>query len=187
MKGVTWLCALVFVLPALAQAPRPKAQPQPGPGLSSERLARIVPVMDQLVREGKFPGMSVTVAKDGKVAFQHESDFADVEKKEPLRKDAIYRVFSMTKPVTGVAVMILLEEGRFLLDDPVSRYLPCFKDLQVFDSETGSGMKLVKADREVTIRDLPRQTSGFSYGGPADSIGRMYQAKDLFDPNTSLE
>lgn len=187
MKGVTWLCALVFVLPALAQAPRPEVQPQPGPGLSSERLARIVPVMDQLVREGKFPGMSVTVAKDGKVAFQHESDFADVEKKEPLRKDAIYRVFSMTKPVTGVAVMILLEEGRFLLDDPVSRYLPCFKDLQVFDSETGSGMKLVKTDREVTIRDLLRQTSGFSYGGPADSIGRMYQAKDLFDPNTSLE
>jgi len=177
----------VFVLPALAQAPRRKVQPEPGPGLSSERLARIEPVMNQLVREGKFPGMSVTVAKDGKGAFQHESGFADVEKKEPLRKDAIYRVFSMTKPVTGVAVMMLLEEGRFLLDDPVSRYIPCFKSLQVFESDTGSGMKLVKAEREVTIRDLLRQTSGFSYGGPADSIGKMYQTKNLFDPNTSLD
>jgi CubicO group peptidase (beta-lactamase class C family) len=187
MKRVAWLCALLFVLPALAQAPRPKMQPQPVQGLSSERLARIAPVMNQLVREGKFPGMSVTVARNGKVAFEQEFGFADVEKKEPLRKDAIYRVFSMTKPVTGVAVMILLEEGRFLLDDPVSRYLPCFKDLQVFESETGSGMKLVKTDHEVTIRDLLRQTSGFSYGGSADSVGRMYQAKDLFDPNTNLE
>src|SRR5512139_198925 len=164
MKGVAWLCALLFAVPALAQALRPKAQPRSGPGLSSERLARIAPVMDQLVREGKFPGMSVTVARGGRIAFQQEFGFADVEKKEPLRNDAIYRVFSMTKPVTGVAVMILLEEGRFLLDDPVSRYIPCFKSLQVFESESESGMKLVKADREVTIRDLLRHTSGFGYG-----------------------
>jgi CubicO group peptidase (beta-lactamase class C family) len=187
MKRVAWLCALLFVVPVLAQAQRPKVQPQPGAGLSSERLARIVPVMNQLVQEGKFPGMSVTVARGGKIAFQQEFGFADLEKKEPLRKDAIYRVFSMTKPVTGVAVMILLEEGRFLLDDPVSKYIPCFKGLQVFDSETGSGMKLVKADREVTIRDLLRQTSGFSYGGPGDSVGKMYQAKNLFDSDTNLE
>jgi CubicO group peptidase (beta-lactamase class C family) len=177
----------VFVVPAFAQAPRPKAQPQSGPGLSSERLARIVPVMNQLVQEGKFPGMSVTVARDGKIAFQQEFGFADVEKKEPLKQDAIYRVFSMTKPVTGVAVMMLLEEGRFLLDDPVSKYIPCFKGLQVFDSETASGMKLVKPDREVTVRDLLRHTSGFSYGGPTDSVGKMYQAKNLFDRNTNLE
>jgi len=187
MKGVAWVCALVVVVPALAQAPRPKVQPQGVPGVSSERLARIVPVMNQMVREGKFPGMSVTVARDGRIAFQQEFGFADVEEKEPLKQDAIYRVFSMTKPVTGVAVMMLLEEGRFLVDDPVSRYISCFKNLQVFESESESGMKLVKTDREVTIRDLLRHTSGFSYGGPTDSVGKMYQAKNLLDRNTNLE
>jgi CubicO group peptidase (beta-lactamase class C family) len=186
MKHVASLCALAFVVPVFAQAPTAKV-PSRGSGLSPERLARIAPAMHQLLKEGKFPGMSVTVARDGRVAYQQEFGFADLEKRRPLTKDTIYRVFSMTKPVTGVAVMMLLEEARFLLDDPVSNYLPCFKDLQVFESETASGMKLVKAERQVTIRDLLRQTAGFTYGGSGDSVARLYQSKSLFDPATTLD
>lgn len=187
MKHLAWLCALVITIPVLAQAPRPKAPAPPVRGLSPERLARIAPVMNQFVSEGRFPGMAVVVARDGKVAFQQEFGYADVEKQTPLGRDAIHRIFSMTKPVTGVAVMILLEEGRFVLDDPVSKYIPCFKDLQVFDGEKDGTMALVPTAREVTIRDLLRQTSGLSYGNGTDAVGRMYQAKDLFDPATSLE
>jgi CubicO group peptidase (beta-lactamase class C family) len=187
MKRLAWLLALALVAPVLAQTPKPNVPLAAQSGISQERLARIAPAMNQLLKEGKFPGISVTVARNGRIAYQQEFGFADVEKKQPLKKDAIYRVFSMTKPVTGVAVMMLLEEGRFLLDDPVSKYLPCFKDLQVFDSETAGAMKLVKAEREVTIRDLLRQTSGFTYGGSADSIGKKYQAANLFDPATTLD
>ena len=96
------------------------------------------------------------------VAYQREFGFADLETKTPLKPDTIYRVYSMSKPITGVAVMMLLEEGRFVLDDPVSRFIPCYKDLQVFASETPSGISTVKADREMTIRDLLRHTSGLT-------------------------
>jgi CubicO group peptidase (beta-lactamase class C family) len=142
--------------------------------------------MNELIAQGKFPGISVTVARNGRIAYQQEFGYADIEKKQPLRKDTIYRIFSMTKPVTGVAVMILFEEGRFRLDDPVSMYLPGFKDMQVYEGASDGAPKLAKTTREVTIRDLLRQTSGLTYGG-ADALGRLYQAKALFDPSTTLE
>jgi CubicO group peptidase (beta-lactamase class C family) len=187
MKRLAALCALVLALPVLGQAQKPQAPPSPAPGISPERLARIGPAMEQLLEDGKFAGISVSVARKGKLAYQQEFGVADAEKKTPLKKDAIYRVYSMSKPITGVAVMMLLEEGRFRLDDPVSVYLPSFKGLKVLDGEDSSGLKLVDARREVTIRDLLRHTSGLTYGGPANAVSRLYQSKNLFDPNTTLE
>lgn len=187
MKRLAALCALLLALPLLGQAQRAGTGPAPVPGVSVDRLARIGPAMQALLDQGKFPGMSVTVARNGKVAFQSELGYADIETKAPLRKDSIYRIFSMTKPVTGVAVMILLEEGRFQLDDPVSAYLPAFKDLQVFESEGADGVQLTKAVRDVTIRDLLRMTSGLTYGSPTDPVGRMYNLAALFAPITTLE
>ncbi len=185
MKRAVVLAACLACLPAPAGAQGVK----PGVaalGFSTERLARIAPVMEQFVRDGKFPGISLTVARKGQVVYQQEFGYADVEKKVPLAKDAIYRIFSMTKPITGVAVMILYEEGRFALDDPVSKFVPCFKDLQVAEAETAEGLTLVKAEREVTIRDLLRQTSGFSYGGASSAVGRLYQSAGLMDPQSTL-
>lgn len=192
MKRTAWICALILLvsLPGHAQkaggAKRPVPPAPTVEGFSIERLARVAPAMNELIRQGRFPGMSVTVARNGRIAYQQEFGFADVEKKTPLKKDTIYRVFSMTKPVTGVAVMILFEEGRFVLDDPVSKYLPAFKQMQVFESESAGAVKLAKATREVTIRDLLRQTSGLTYGGSGDPVARLYQQKALLDPNTTL-
>jgi CubicO group peptidase (beta-lactamase class C family) len=187
MKHLVWVFVCALALPVFAQAPRPQSRPAAVvPGLSTERLDRIVPVMERFIRDNRFPGISVTVARGGRVAYRREFGYADVEKKAPLRADTIYRVFSMSKPVTGVAVMILLEEGRFVLDDPVSKYLPAFKDLQVFESESGGVLKTTKAEREVTIRDLLRHTSGLGYGGSADTVARMYQAKNVMDPGGTL-
>ncbi len=188
MKRAALLCAVVLALPALTPAQKPQADRRADVGLSAERLARIAPAMNRLLEEGKFGGISVTVARRGTVAYQQEFGYADLASKVPLRKDAIYRVFSMSKPVTGVAVMILLEEGRFRLDDPVSAYLPSFKGLRVLDPADATGAKTVEASREVTIRDLLRHTSGLVYGGPpTTALGRVYQAQNLFDPNTTLE
>jgi CubicO group peptidase (beta-lactamase class C family) len=187
MKRALALCAFLVVLPVLAQEQRPKTPPAPVAGLSAERLARIAPVMSRFIADGKFPGISVTVARNGRIAYQQEFGFADLEAKRPLKNDAIYRVYSMTKPVTGVAVMMLLEEGRFTLDDPVSKFIPCFKDVQVAGADTPAGMTLVRPDRDITIRDLMRHTSGLSYAGTTPALNKLYQARNLFDPDTTLE
>jgi CubicO group peptidase (beta-lactamase class C family) len=187
MKRIAWLCVPLLAVPVLAQSPAPSPAPRPTvSGISAERIERIGPAVQQLLQEGKFPGVSVTVARAGRVAYQREFGFADLEKKAPIAKDTIYRIFSMSKPVTGVAVMMLVEEGRIVLDDPVSRYIPCFKNLQVFESEGPDGVKVQKADREVTLRDLLRHTAGFGYGGTADPVARMYQAKNVTDPTGDL-
>ena len=109
--------------------------------------------MNRLLEEGKFAGISVTVVRRGATAYQQQFGYADLASKAPLGKDAIYRIFSMSKPVTGVAVMILLEEGRFRLDDPVSTYLPSFKGLRVLDPADADGSGTIEAARQVTIRD----------------------------------
>jgi len=186
MKRLVLLCAVLACLPAAVSAQGAKSPPALVAGFSAERLARLAPVMEGFIRDGKFPGISVTVARRGRIAYQQEFGFADVEKHVPLKKDAIFRIFSMSKPVTGVAIMMLYEEGRFALDDPVSTFVPCFKDIQVASGETPDGPVLVKADREVTIRDLLRQTSGFSYGGAASAVGKLYQSSNLMDPNSTL-
>ena len=190
MKRVALTSVWLLLLPPLmlAQKPAPPTAPKPAatPGMSAARLERMAPAMNQLLKDSKFPGISVTVAKDGRIAYQQEFGYADLETKAPLRKDAIYRIYSMTKPVTGVAIMMLLEEGRFMLDDPVSRFIPCYKDLQVFESETPAGIKTVKTEREMTIRDLLRHTSGLVYGGPANAVARSYQAQHVMDPDRTL-
>jgi CubicO group peptidase (beta-lactamase class C family) len=187
MKRALCLLAVVCVVPVLAQTPASKSARPAVAGISSERLARMAPAIEQLLRENKFAGVSVTVAKDGRVAYQQEFGYADLDKKDPIKKDTIYRIFSMSKPITGVAVMTLVEEGRLVLDDPVSKYIPCFKNLQVFESEGASGPVTTKAEREVSVRDLLRHTSGLGYGGNGDPVARMYQTKNVMDPGITIE
>lgn len=189
MKRVVSVVVCMLLLPAWATAQKPAAPAGPKaavPGVSAERLERVAPAMNQLLKEGKFSGISVTVARDGQIAYQQEFGYADLETKAPLKKDTIYRIFSMTKPITGVAVMMLLEEGRFRLDDPVSAFIPCYKDLQVFESESAGGIRTVKAERQMTVRDLLRHTSGLTYGGPANAATRAYATQHVMDPDRTL-
>jgi CubicO group peptidase (beta-lactamase class C family) len=187
MKRAALIGASFVLVSTLLLAQTPAAPPAPAvAGMSAERLARFEPAMSQLLKDGKFAGISVTVARDGKVAYRREFGFADLETKTPLKPDTIYRIYSMSKPITGVAVMMLLEEGRFALDDSVSKFIPCYRDLQVFASETPSGISTVKAEREMTIRDLLRHTSGLTYGGPASAVSRTYQAEHVMDPDRTL-
>ena len=111
MKRSIWLWILLLALPAWSYAQK-QTKPSPRlPGYSPQRLARIAPVMNQLIEDGKFPGISVTVAKDAAIIYEERFGYADIGKKEPLKKDSIYRIYSMTKPITAVAAMILFEEG----------------------------------------------------------------------------
>lgn len=122
---------------------------------------RLQQVMDCAVQKGEIPGCMLLIRKNGKEEVYLESGYADVEAKIPVRRDGIYRLFSMTKPITGTAMMILIERGIVDLADPVSRYLPGFKNQSVCTKDG----KTEKVRRGVTVQDLLCMTSGLTYGG----------------------
>jgi CubicO group peptidase (beta-lactamase class C family) len=134
-------------------------------GLSSQRLGRFDSVINEYIRNGKMPGIVALVARHGKIAYYKSFGKMDLEENKDMQKDAMFRIASMTKAITSVAVMTLYEEGRFLLTDPVSKYIPEFKNPKVvMKSSTSDSILLVPAKSEITIRQLLNHTSGITYG-----------------------
>ncbi|WP_019903460.1 serine hydrolase domain-containing protein [Methylobacterium sp. 77] len=133
-------------------------------GLCSDRLERVDGWMRRLVDEGKLAGLSVMLSRRGETAFFRAHGLADMARKTPFAADTITRIYSMTKPLTSVAVMMLYEEGRFQLDDPITRFLPEFADMRVFTGGNRVKAETEPAQRPITIRDLLTHTSGLTYG-----------------------
>jgi CubicO group peptidase (beta-lactamase class C family) len=132
--------------------------------------ARIDRALAAMVSSGRAAGVSVLVFKEGREAYFSTAGHADREAKRPMRRDTIVQIFSMTKPVTGVALMQLWEQGKFGLDDPLGRYLPEFAETKVFAGLDSAGKPVLKVpDRPILIRDVLRHTAGFAYG-PGDSF-----------------
>lgn len=133
-------------------------------GLNADSLARIPPHLNRYVDEGKLPGYLVMVARHGKPAFLHTYGSCDVERGKAVAEDTIFRIYSMTKPITSVALLQLYERGLFQLDNPVSRFIPSFKDLMVFAGGDADSFYITDPDREMSIRDLFTHTAGLTYG-----------------------
>ncbi len=169
---------LALSLPVFAQK-LPTARPELV-GLSTERLGRIGELMQRYVDEGRLGGAVALVARNGKVAYLQAFGKLDPTTGAAMPTDAIFRIASQSKAVTSVAVMILFEEGKLLLGDPVSKYIPEFKDTTVAVPEAakkGPGYKVVPAKRPITVRDLLTHTAGISYGdGPGKDL---YKAAGL--------
>ena len=146
-------------------------------GLSSARLARIDAAMQRYIEQGQFAGLVTLVARRGRIAHYAAYGWADIESKRPMRPDDLVCLWSMSKPVTAVAALALYEEGRFLLDDPISRFLPAFAEMRVAVPQPDGSLRLEPAEREITFRHLLTHTSGLGYGGRAPSPG---------DPFTTL-
>jgi CubicO group peptidase (beta-lactamase class C family) len=147
-------------------------------GFSPERLARIRPVMQRYVGESKFAGGLTMVARRGQVFHLECFGLRDVQAGEPVEEDTIFRIYSMTKPITSVAVMMLLEEGCFRIDDPISQYIPAFKDMQVIARTAGKQAWLEDAAGPVTIHHLLTHTAGLSYGfDETDYLDGLYRKK----------
>ena len=139
-------------------------------GLSVERLARIGTALTAAIQRGQFPGAVALVARKGRIAYFESFGLLDKSSGAPMPKEAIFRIYSMTKPITSVAAMMLVEEGRLVLTDPVSKFLPPLAKLEVSvegtDPATGmASYSTVPAKREMTIHDLLRHTSGLVYRG----------------------
>lgn len=134
-------------------------------GLSSERLGRIASFLDErYIKPGKLPCAQVQVWRRGKLAYDTVLGLADRERGTPLKADSLFRIYSMTKPVTSVAFMMLVEEGKVALDEPVAKYIPAWADLGVFAGGTDAGWATTRPTRPMLIIDLLRHTSGLTYG-----------------------
>jgi CubicO group peptidase (beta-lactamase class C family) len=165
IRATILVVLLGAALPLLA-ADLPIARPEMV-GLSSARLARLTEVMQKYVDEGRLGGAVTLIARGGKVAFLQAFGKLDPTSGAAMPTNAVFRIASQTKAITSVAVMILFEEGKILLDDPVSKYIPEFAKTTVAipdGSKKGPGYKIVPAKREITIRDLLTHTAGISYG-----------------------
>jgi len=172
---LTKIMLLVTALTVLAPLPGlpadvlPRAQRPEDVGFSTERLARLTRITQEHVEAGRLPGAVILIARQGKIAYFESFGYRDRDRGLAMSPDALFRIYSMTKPITSVAAMMLQEEGHFQIYDPVSRYLPELAKREV-------GAERADAPRDITIQDLLRHTSGFTYGNRGETpIHRMYR------------
>jgi CubicO group peptidase (beta-lactamase class C family) len=171
-------------VPFKRNLPLSEASPE-STGMSAERLARIDTMLQQAVSEDKIPGAVALVVRNGKIVFYKAFGMADNESGRAMKRDDIFRIASQTKAVTATGVMILWEEGKFGLDDPISKYIPEFKNPQVLNTfnPADSSYTAVPAAGEITIRQLLNHTSGLGYGIIGDDVRlkKIYQKAGIVD------
>jgi CubicO group peptidase (beta-lactamase class C family) len=180
--------AIALLALSLTAATVPSGKPE-DVGMSSDRLQRVNEVVKTYIDSGQISGAVTMVSRKGKIAHFEAQGLMDIEAKTPMRKDAIFRMASMSKPVTGVAILMLMEEGKLRLTDPVSRFIPEFKNPKVAMLKNPDGIGrgaapsapgqpppapeiyTIPAERELTIRDLMTHTNGLETGGPGSREG----------------
>ena len=173
------------------QGPRDLARVAPEEvGMSSDRLARLDDAMQGLVDDGLLSGITTMISRQGKIAHFGTFGHRDIEAGSEMSEDVIFRIYSMTKPITGVALMMLYEEGKFRLSDPVHRYIPEFEGLVVAKEDGPDGQPITEpADHPMTIRELMAHTAGLSYGIFSDTqVDAMYRGAGIIvDPDQTLK
>lgn len=156
-------------------------------GFSSKRLGQVSALLERYIRNDLLKGCSVLLARRGEVVHLESAGSTGTGNKK-LELDSLFRIYSMTKPVTTVAALMLFEEGKLLLDDPVARYLPAFKDTRVHAVSEPKNLKLVEQERPMTIRDLMTHTAGLSYGWFIDTpVDRLYRESKVSPAATKLQ
>jgi CubicO group peptidase (beta-lactamase class C family) len=182
--------------PAFAQAAKsaarggslaPAASPE-SVGFDSARLKKLDDYMAKVVADGRVAGMTTLLARHGKIVSFRTYGKASLETGKPMEKDTIFRIYSMTKPITGVAMMMLFEEGKWRLDDPVTRYVPEFKNLRVVKTINPDGsLVLEDMNRPPTMREIMSHTAGFGYGlAEQHPVDKMFREKEVLS-STSLQ
>lgn len=185
---ILWL--LGFSLPSSAEFSLPLTQMPEEVGLSSGQLNRLEAATKAHIDSGLLPGAVMLVARHGKIAYLKSLGYRDRASGAPMQTDAIFRIYSMTKPIVSVALMMLVEEGRLQIDDPVSKYIPEMGQMKVGVEKTDANgkpsLELVNPKREMTIQDLLRHTSGLIYGGRGKSlVNAAYKAANIGDRKDS--
>ena len=177
----TFLLSCISPAAALTQG-LPRARPA-DVGLSVAALERIAPALQAYVDSGKLPGLLAVVARHGKLAYVASVGSMDMEHRHPMEPDDVFRLFSMTKPITSTAVMQLYEHGKLRLDDPVSKYIPAFAGVKVYAGGSAAQPVLRDPDRPVTVADLLTHTAGLTYGVfDSTAVDTIYRRAGLYNP-----
>jgi CubicO group peptidase (beta-lactamase class C family) len=193
LLGATVLALLAATSPVGARAAKqahgaaaggeiPEAKPE-AVGFSAERLARLDGAMKSLVDSKKLAGMVTVLARHGKIVEEKTYGYADVAGQKPMQKDTIVRIYSMTKPITGIAMMMLYEEGKWKPSDPIARYIPEFRDLKVYSGVDKDGKPILdKPGHAPTMGELMSHSAGFTYGFFGSTpVDKMYRDADLLN------
>jgi CubicO group peptidase (beta-lactamase class C family) len=182
IRHVSLVCCFFLCAAMAAFAEElPRATPEEA-GFSAPKLEKVKATVQAMIDKKETAGVLTIVARHGKIAQLETFGKMDIEADKPMQPDTIFRIYSMSKPITTTAAMMLFEEGRFQLDDPVSKYLPEFKGVRVY---AGEGKEPIAPDRDMTIRDLMRHTSGLTYGLFGNSpVDKMYTAAKLFEADS---
>ncbi|MFA7288184.1 MAG: serine hydrolase domain-containing protein [Melioribacteraceae bacterium] len=184
---------LQFVFSLDTEAQLKEASPE-SVGFSTERLSRLDDLFNDYISREILPGAEALIVKDGKIVYYKAFGYSDAEKQNAMQKESIFRIASQSKAITSTAVMILFEEGKFLLDDPIAKYLPEFKEVQVLDkfNAEDTTYTTVKPNKPITIRHLLTHTSGIAYAQIGTPISNAIYAKNgvvsgIGYPNYSLK
>jgi CubicO group peptidase (beta-lactamase class C family) len=157
-------------------------------GMSGERLGRLSSGMKELVEQGRLAGAVTMVARHGKVVEFDAAGKRDLAANAPMQKDSIFRIYSMSKPITGVAMMMLFEEGKWQLNDPVSKYIPEFANLKVYGMDAHNNVVMKDQAHPVTMVELMSHTGGFTYGFfSATPVDKMQVEADVLNINNTLD
>ena len=179
---------LLAIAPLLTPAATlPTAKPE-AVGMSSTRLERFPEGMKALVDQGKLAGVVTAVARHGKLIEFEASGKRDLAANAPMQKDSIFRIYSMSKPITGVAMMMLFEEGKWQLNDPVAKYIPEFANLKVFALDASGNTTLVAQNHPVTMRELMSHNGGFTYGLFSNTpVDKLQREADVLNIDNTLD
>jgi CubicO group peptidase (beta-lactamase class C family) len=180
--------AAVLVQPALSATHDLPSASAESEGMSTERLVQLRSGMKELVDQGRLAGVVTMVSRHGKVVEFDASGKRDIAASAPMQKDSIFRIYSMSKPITGVAMMILFEEGKWQLNDPVAKYIPEFAKLKVYSTDANNNVVMKDQAHPVTMRELMSHSGGFTYGFFSNTaVDKLQIEADLLNPNNTLD
>jgi CubicO group peptidase (beta-lactamase class C family) len=180
--------AALTVVPAMAAVHDLPTASAESEGMSAERLSRLSAGMKELVDNGRLAGVVTMVSRHGKVVEFDAAGKRDIAANAPMQKDSIFRIYSMSKPITGVAMMILFEDGKWQLNDPVAKYIPEFAKLKVYSTDPNGNVVMKDQNHPVTMRELMSHSGGFTYGFFSQTaVDKMQMEADLLNPNNTLD
>ena len=183
MKKLAYMCLSLFYISTLAFGQGlPMAVPAKV-GFSPEHLERIRPMLQDYVDKENLPGFLTVIARRGKIVHFETVGMRDIENEKPVEPDTIFRIYSMSKPITSVAVMMLYEEGHFQLDTPVSRFIPEFGNMKVYNENQ---TEISDAEKEMTIKHLLTHTAGLTYGWGGKPVDERYKALKMSGASATL-
>ena len=183
MKKLTCMCLSLFYISTLAFGQGLPVTVPEEIGFSTERLARIRPMLQDYVDTENLPGFLTVIARRGKIAHFETVGMRDIENKKPIEPDTIFRIYSMSKPITSVAVMMLYEEGHFQLDTPVSTFIPEFENMKVYNTDQ---TEILDAKKDMTIKHLLMHTAGLTYGWGSKPVDERYKALKMSGASATL-